>query len=428
MDVLFFALGSHGDVHPMLGLATAMRERGHSVTVATSPYYQELFDRTGVPLIPLGTTEELLSAMRDPALWDPNKAFDVVVDRMMLRFMRPVYDLIAERSRPADFLVVAPPTALGARIAQEKLRISLATIHLAPSPIRSVYLAPVLPPMMTGKGVPRWLKRFQYWLIDNLIIDRKMAGPINQFRSELNLPPVRGIMNQWWHSTQLALCLFPEWFGPRQPDWPGQIVYTGFPLWDERGVAVVEPRLEEFLQAGEPPIVFTPGSAMLHGHKFFLAAIEACEKLGRRGILLTRHTEQLPAELPPHIRQFDFVPLSQLLPRCAAIVHHAGVGTVGQGLAAGIPHVAMPMAHDQHDNAARLIRLGVGTSILPNHFTGVALATALDALLASPTVRTRCLELAAKVRTNDSLQQSCDELERIAGLPVESRQPVATTN
>ena len=35
--------------------------------------------------------------------------------------------------------------------------------------------------------------------------------------------------------------------------------------------------------AGEPPIVFTPGSAMRQGRDFFAAAVDACGRLGRRG-------------------------------------------------------------------------------------------------------------------------------------------------
>ena len=414
MEILFFALGSHGDVHPMLGLAIALRERGHRVAVATSPYYQDLLDRIGMPLIPLGTSEELLEVMRDPLLWDPWHGFNFLVERMMLRSLRPTYGVIAEHYVPGETIVVAPPTALGARVAQEKLGVPLATVHLSPVAVQSTYQAPVLPPMLTANWVPRWLKKFQFWIVNNLIIDRKLAGPINQFRGELGLPPVHGIMNPWWNSPQLALCLFPDWFGPRQPDWPAQIVHTGFPLWDEREVTPISPEVEAFLQAGGAPIAFTPGSAMLHGHEFFRAAVEACQRTGRRGILLTRHPEQIPRQLPPSVRHFDFVPLGQLLPRCAAIVHHAGVGTLAQGLAAGIPHVAMPMAHDQHDNAARLARLGVGASIATKQFTSAALARTLQSLLSSNDVIRRCQELHDTFDTPATLRKSCERIENLA--------------
>ncbi len=115
-----------------------------------------------------------------------------------------------------------------------------------------------------------------------------------------------------------------------------------------------------FLRASRR-LVFTPGSANLFGRSFFDAAVGACQQLGRRGILLTRFAEQLPPSLPSGVVHFDFVPLSLLLPRCAAFVNHGGIGSVSQAMAAGIPQLMMPLAHDQIDNAARIARLGVGS-------------------------------------------------------------------
>ncbi len=138
---------------------------------------------------------------------------------------------------------------------------------------------------------------------------------------------------------------------------------TGFPLFDEKQVHALSPEVEDFLNAGEKPLVFTPGSAMLQGEKFFAAAAQACALSGRRGILLTRFPKQLPAKLPEGVKHFDYVPLSGLLPRAAAMVYHGGVGTCAQALAAGIPHLITPMAHDQHDNASRVARLGVGVEL-----------------------------------------------------------------
>ena len=85
--------------------------------------------------------------------------------------------------------------------------------------------------------------------------------------------------------------------------------------------------------------------------------------LGRRGILLTKYDHQLPAKLPDTVRHFGFVPLSKLLPRTAALVHHGGIGSCAQGLAAGVPHVVRPMSYDQFDNSRRLVRLGVAKEI-----------------------------------------------------------------
>lgn len=55
--------------------------------------------------------------------------------------------------------------------------------------------------------------------------------------------------------------------------------------------------LESFMNEGEAPIVFTPGSAITYARAFFQTAADACRMLGRRGILVTRFPDQLPDEL-----------------------------------------------------------------------------------------------------------------------------------
>src|SRR6202012_1799180 len=55
-----------------------------------------------------------------------------------------------------------------------------------------------------------------------------------------------------------------------------------------------------------------------------------------------------------------YVPLRALLPRCAALVHHGGIGTTAEALRAGVPQVIVPLAFDQFDNAARVRALGAG--------------------------------------------------------------------
>jgi UDP:flavonoid glycosyltransferase YjiC (YdhE family) len=278
----------------------------------------------------------------------------------------------------------------------------------------------VLPGLFMPDWLPRFAKRFQYWLADALIIDRILTRGLNAFRAEVGLPPVCDLTGGWWHSPQRVLGLFPDWYAPPQPDWPPQVRLTGFPLYDERELHDLPAELTEFLNGGEPPIVFTPGSAMRHGHAFFEAAVEACRLLGRRGLLLTRFPEHLPASLPESVRHFSYVPFSQVLPRAAALVHHGGIGTTAQGLAAGIPQLVMPLAHDQPDNAARLRRLGVARSLQPRAFRAAAVARALESLLTSPDVAARCRDYAGRIRESRPLEEASRLVEELAGTDVRS--------
>ena len=79
-----------------------------------------------------------------------------------------------------------------------------------------------------------------------------------------------------------------------------------------------------------------------------------------RGILLTKYAAQVPDPLPPNVIRVGFAPFRKLFPRCAAVVHHGGIGTVAKALAAGVPQLVLPGAFDQTDNATRVKRLGAG--------------------------------------------------------------------
>jgi UDP:flavonoid glycosyltransferase YjiC (YdhE family) len=238
---------------------------------------------------------------------------------------------------------------------------------------------------------------------------------------------VRSVLGSWWLSPQRVIGLFPDWFGQRQPDWPAQVRLTGFPLYDGLGAEPVPAGLDEFLEDGEPPIVFTPGTMMRHPRQFFAEAVDACGRLWRRGLLLTRFRDQLPARLPGNVRHFDYVPLSRVLPRAAALVSHGGIGTISQALAAGIPQLVMPLGFDQFDNAARLERLGVGATLTPRALCGPAVADQLARLLNSSTVARACQNAAARLRKDEREDAACREVEELAGTgrAAPSRGPLA---
>ena len=112
---------------------------------------------------------------------------------------------------------------------------------------------------------------------------------------------------------------------------------------------------------------------------------------------------------------FDYVPFSQVLPRAAALVHHGGIGTCAQGLAAGVPQMVMPLAHDQPDNADRLRRLGVSRTVMPKRFHGPALAATLDDLLRCERTAKACRDVAERFRGADPLGETCRLIEEVAG-------------
>ncbi len=415
MRLLLTAFGSYGDVFPMVGLGAAMHARGHRVAIITNPHFRSVVEDANLELISLGTEQEYDELTKHPDLWHPLRGPLFVMKHAMVGLLRETYRLISSHYVAGETVLGAHLLDLASRCFQEKHGAPLASIPLAPVALRSL----VAPPRMFGMFQPRWMPRLltamQFWLGDRCFIDRLLEPELNAFRSELGLLNIHRPLQSWYLSPQLVLGLFPDWFAPQQPDWPEATSLVGFPLWDQQAAKVpLSNSAKQFFDEGEAPLVFAPGSAMTQGKAFFESAIEACRRMRRRGMLMTKYPDQLPSQLPAGVRHFQFEPFSLLLPRAAALVHHGGIGTTAQGLTAGLPHLVMPMAYDQLDNATRLQRLGVGRILLRRHFLGPAVARELDALLTSATVQTQCDRWKQKCDGDASLARACEQLEQLA--------------
>lgn len=414
MKVLLLPAGSHGDVHPFVGVGLRLKERGHAVTLACSGNFAELAQQAGLAFHEIGTAEEFHKLSTNPDIWHPRKAAPLIAREAILPGMRKQFAAIEQLAVPGETVLVGSALGFGSRVAHEKLGLPFLSLHLQPTMFWSVYQSPVLAPnLLLGDGVPRWLKQFQFNFGIWMAFDRQLRKPTNAFRAEHGLGPIKSSWDMM-SSPQRICAMFPEWFAPRQPDWPPQTVHTGFPRWDEKGLTKVDPQLAQFLSEGDAPIAFTPGSAHNHAHFFWEAAVDACQRLKRRGLLFTRHVDQIPKNLPAVVRHFAYAPFSEVLPRCAALVYHGGIGTLSQALASRVPHVIMPLAHDQPDNVARIQRLGVGDALWPRQFRGPKLAAILGRLLSSSDVARKCRELADRLVDDDGIGKTCDVIEQTA--------------
>jgi UDP:flavonoid glycosyltransferase YjiC (YdhE family) len=424
MKFLLTALGSYGDVHPMVGLGATLQSRGHHVAIVTNPHFRPLVERMGIEFLAFGTAEEYHELAHHPHLFDPLKGPPLIMG-LMARTVRELYKII-------DGNVVSGETVLGAHVLDFASRIyhdlhgtPIASIHFAPVGLRSFYESPQMFRMLMQPWLPKWFRQFQFWMADK-VVDYLIAGAINDLRKDLSLAPVSRVMHKWYFSPQRVLGLFPTWFAPQQPDWPPHTKLTGFPLWDESTTTTISAEVNQFLAAGDPPVVFAPGSANADVPWFFAAAVESCQNLGRRGILLSRYTAHIPPRLPSSVMHAEFIPFSYVLPRAAALVHHGGIGTSAQGLSAGVPQIVMPLAFDQLDNAVRLKRLGVATTLPPKKFTGPNLTQVLDALLGNRGIAERARHWAKEMHSHDPLTETCIELEKLGQRAGSSPIPVSS--
>ena len=404
-------VGSAGDVHPFIGLGRALRARGHEVVIVTAGTFEQVVQRAGLEFRETISAQIFDVMSKHPDLWHSRRGLQFVLGTVA-DYLRFGYERVAEVYEPGRTVLVGHALSFGTRLFEEKHGVPAATLHLAPSIFRSDFEQPAYATGRDLSGMPRWLKRTFWWAIDRFLTDPLIVPKLNAFRQELGLQPVSRVFREWVHSPQRVIGLFPDWFAPPQPDWPEGLRLTGFPQYDESDQQHLSPALLEFLDKGSPPIVFTPGSANQNAAAFFRGAVDAASRLNRRALLLTRFTEHLPA-LPPTVHHEGYAPLSRLLPRSAALVHHGGIGTLAQALAAGVPQLTMPMGFDQPDNTTRLLRLGVARWVAPSEFSGERVAPLLDTLLTDPAVASSCAKYAALLKDGSALSRTCELLEEL---------------
>ena len=389
----------------------ALRSRGNRVTLAVNEQFRQLALDCGFQFVALVSEDETLEFLSDPDLWHPIKC-GLVGARWGVRCLHRQYELLSEVASEEDSVLAASPGVLAARLVQEKLSRPLASIYYTPWMIPSC----IAPPAMTGGWtLPRWAPRplgRLYWRLVDLVGSALSGSHLNKLRVALGLKRIRRIF-QWWISPDLAIGMFPPWYATPQPDWPSQMRLAGFPMFDGSTEKSLDPDVLEFCQAVGPPVVFTFGTGMMHATDLYRQAVEACRRIGSPGILLTKHRNQLPDVLPPTVRHFEFVSLQQLLPYCAAIVHHGGIGTVAKALVTGTPQLIIPHAWDQLDNARRVEQLNAGKGLKRRRATAARIARTLAPLMNGDS-KARCREIAKSSGGEEAMHLAAQWVEELS--------------
>jgi rhamnosyltransferase subunit B len=243
---------------------------------------------------------------------------------------------------------------------------------------------------------------------------------IHQLRAKLGLPLVHD-WGAWLQLPKWKIGLWPEWFAPQDPDWLFEVSPVGF-IWNpEYEVGVIPQEVNEFLTAGEPPILITHGTSKPDDAEFFSASIEACRNMSRRRIVVTPYDDVARTYTDYEIKRCKYLPFASLLPHVKAIIHHGGIGTLNRAMAAGIPQLVLAHGFDRPDNGARIQRLGAGEYLLPIRWKPEIVARALRRILTMD-VRERCKQLALQfANTQDPTTALCKIIDPSSSTLTESQ-------
>ncbi len=413
--IVLATFGSLGDMHPKIALALELKNRGHEPTIAAMEGYRPKIESLGLGFAPLAP--HLDPDNRDLAreLMDTHKGPQKVILGIIMPSLRDMYDDLTKAAGDADVLLTGE-IVYAVKSVVEKTGIKWVSTSLQPGTFFSAY-DPFIPPMATWMDHLRFLGpvffrsffRLARWTAND------WYTPYKEFRRSLGLDEDHDPIFDGKYSPLLHLALFSRAFAQPQPDWPPNTKQPGFCFYDgHEEVPELPAELDRFLDAGEPPVVFTLGSAaVMDPRDFFEESAKTARMIGRRAVLLYGFFEEPKFEKGGDIVGFPYAPYSKIFPRAACVVHQGGVGTTGQVLRAGVPHLIMPYSHDQPDNAARCRRLGVAEIISRDSFCADTAAPTIEKILSTPSYFENAKRISQIVRSEGGASAACDEIEKI---------------
>jgi rhamnosyltransferase subunit B len=413
--IVLATMGSLGDLHPKIALGLELRERGHDVTIAAMEFYREKIGQIGLAFSPMAPHLDPENTDLGRELMDADSGTETILTQIIMPSLREMYDDVVRACEGADLLISGEIT-YAVKSVVEKTGIKWVSTSLSPISFFSRYDPPV-PPQAP------WIEnlRFMGPLFHGALLSmgkmrtRPWLGRYREFRRELGLDPHHDPIFSGKFSPLLHLAMFSRVLGAPQPDWPANTVQTGFCFYDGQADTGTMPAgLGDFMDAGDPPIVFTLGSAaVMDPRDFFEESIKAAKTLGRRAVVLYGVFGEAPAGLTDEIRGFDYAPYSLVFPRAACAVHQGGVGTTGQVLRAGVPHLIMPYGHDQPDNAARCRRAGVAEIVGRDDYTAETAAQELAKILSERRYAEAARNAAEKVDAEGGAKTAADAIETV---------------
>lgn len=128
---------------------------------------------------------------------------------------------------------------------------------------------------------------------------------------------------------------------PKPADWPENIDVSGF-FFRDAPQYQPPPELQEFLEAGPPPVYVGFGSIVLDNPDKMLGMIMEAVKAARARAIISKGWSNLEAKDDGHVYLIGDCPHEWLFNEVAAVVHHGGAGTTACGLKNGKPTFIIP--------------------------------------------------------------------------------------
>ncbi|MFI9102065.1 glycosyltransferase [Streptomyces fildesensis] len=380
MRILFTFVGGNGHFEPLIPIADAAREAGHTVAFTCRPSMGRTVAAAGFDVLEEDTGHEW-QAERRPLLAVSTEREDQVLRDAFAGHMareRAASGLGLYAAWRPD-LLVCEEMDFGSVVVAERLGLPYARV------------------LVIAEG--------------SFVRHHLIAEPLNALRTAHGLPadPALDMLGR-----HLVLAPFPPGF--RHPDFP--LPPTGQALRPRGLDPVAEEAVPKWIgELGDVPTVyFTLGTVFnVESGDLFARVLAGLRDLPVN-VVVTVGKDIDPAELGPqpgHVRIERFVPQAALLPHCDVVVSHGGSGSVIGALAYGLPSVLIPMGADQPQNAARCAALGVSRVLDAVRATSDDVREAVVEVLADASYRLAAERLRDEIAALPDATRAVALLERL---------------
>ncbi len=413
MHITILAIGSRGDVQPLLALGLGLKDAGHDVEMMAGVNFRDWVESYGFGFIPAIDMEAVMKSEKG-LIWAESSDSPFRQLRMMGEIMREYRDeminSVRSYEKETDLLISGFVSESMVQSFSEKSGIPYINAMLQP------HQASASGPASLNAFFPRShtiLNRWAGHLTERLIwsFTRETTNYLRQ--SFLDLPP---------HSTRSYLRArrqAPTILGasryvvPPAQDWPSPTTVTGYWFLDEDRDWQPPAELVDFLDAGPPPVYIGFGSMSNRNPQATVDLIlAALQKTGQRAVLSSGWANMHRQDLPSHVYSVANVPHAWLFERVTPLVHHGGAGTTAAGLRAGNPTMIVPHLGDQPYRGRRVHELGVGVEPVPRHRLSVhALAAGIEQLVHDGQIRAKAQALAEKIRGEKGVENAVHVIE-----------------
>ncbi|MTE21522.1 macrolide-inactivating glycosyltransferase [Streptomyces sp. TRM43335] len=389
--IAMFSIAAAGHVNPSLEVIRELVRRGHRVTYAIPPSYAEKIATTGAEP---KTYTSTLPTDDDPDAWGTELIDNV--EPFLDDAIQALPQLAKAYEGDEPDLVLADITSYPARVLAH--RWGVPHVQLSPNLVAwEGYEEEVAEPMYAElKRDPRGIayhERFERWLAEN---------------------GVRADPDRFVGRPDRCLVLIPRVLQPNA-DRVNEDVYTFVGAC--QGDRADEGEWKRPAGA-EKVLLVSLGSAFTKEPAFYRECVAAFGDLPGWHVVLQIGKHVDPSELDPDgrglpdgVEVHSWVPQLAILKQADAFVTHAGAGGSQEGLACGVPMVAVPQAVDQFGNAEILQSLGVARHLPKEEATAAALRAAVTELVDDPAVAERLRAIRAEMAAEGGTRRAADLIE-----------------